>query len=83
MAKKFTNALEHIWGQTSTTDIEEYLTQYADSLLTEEHPFSAYMHEMMIELSDLGIESIDQIEEIEFNLRIVDEKPWTISQLLM
>ena len=30
----------------------------------------------MIDLSDLEIESIDQIEEIEFNLRVVDENTW-------
>lgn len=30
----------------------------------------------MIDLSDLEIESIDQIENIEFNLRVVDENTW-------
>jgi len=30
----------------------------------------------MIDLSDLEIESIDQIEEIEFNLRVVDAATW-------
>lgn len=30
----------------------------------------------MIDLSDLEIESIDQIENIEFNLRIIDEDTW-------
>ena len=30
----------------------------------------------MIDLSDLEIESIDQIENIEFNLRVVDANTW-------
>jgi len=30
----------------------------------------------MIDLSDLEIENIDQIENIEFNLRIVDANTW-------
>lgn len=46
MAKKSTNELEHILGQTTTTNIEEYLSANAASMLTVEKPFSTYMHEM-------------------------------------
>ena len=47
MAKKSTNELENILVNTSSTRIEEYLKENADSLLMEAHPFSAYMHEMI------------------------------------
>ena len=47
MAKKSTNELENILGNTSSTRIEEYLKENADSLLMEAHPFSTYMHEMI------------------------------------
>ena len=47
MAKKSTDELEQILGQTSTTNIEAYLTANADSLLAEAKPFSTYMHEMI------------------------------------
>ena len=47
MAKKSTEELENILGETSTTNIEEYLAQNAESLLTETKPFSTYMHEMI------------------------------------
>ena len=47
MAKKSTDELENILGQTSTTNIEEYLAQNAESLINETKPFSAYMHEML------------------------------------
>ena len=47
MAKKSTEELENILGETSTTNIEAYLEQNAESLLSEEKPFSAYMHEMI------------------------------------
>lgn len=47
MAKKSTDELENILGQTSTTDIEAYLAENAESLLKTERPFSAYMHEML------------------------------------
>ena len=47
MAKKSTDELEHILGQTSTTNIEEYLAENAENLMAEEKPFSAYMHEMI------------------------------------
>ena len=47
MIKKSTNELENILGSTSTTRIDEYLQENADSLVREERPFSAYMHEMI------------------------------------
>lgn len=47
MAKKSTEELEHILGQTSTAGIGDYLEQNAGSLLNETKPFSAYMHEML------------------------------------
>ena len=47
MAKKSTNELENILGNTSSTRIEEYLKENADRLLMEAHPFSTYMHEMI------------------------------------
>ena len=47
MVKKTTEELENILGLTSTTNIEEYLAQNAESLLCAERPFSAYMHEML------------------------------------
>lgn len=47
MEKKSTAELEHILGQTTTSNIEEYLTGNAESLLVKSKPFSAYMHEMI------------------------------------
>lgn len=47
MKKKSTDELEHILGQTSTANIRDYLETNAESLLEEERPFSAYMHEMI------------------------------------
>ena len=47
MTKKSTDELEQILGQTSTTDIEGWLAQNAEDLLTQTRPFSAYMHEML------------------------------------
>ena len=47
MTKKSTDELEHILGQTYAGDIGAYLDQNAESLLTSQHPFSAYMHEML------------------------------------
>ena len=47
MAKKSTDELENILEQTSTTNIQAYLAQNAESLLSEEKRFSAYMHEML------------------------------------
>lgn len=47
MAKKSTNELENILGQTSTSNIEAYLAENAENMLAEERPFSVYMHEMI------------------------------------
>lgn len=47
MAKKSTDELVHILGQTSTTKVGEYLAENAESLLAEDRPFSAYMHKMI------------------------------------
>lgn len=47
MAKKSTDELNHILGQTSTTNIQEYLSENAESMLVAEKPFSAYMHELI------------------------------------
>ena len=47
MTKKSTDELEHILGQTSTANIEEYLAENVESLLAETKPFSAYMHDMI------------------------------------
>lgn len=47
MKRKSTNELDEILGRTSTSNIEEYLTENADDLLPEDRPFSTYMHEML------------------------------------
>lgn len=47
MTKKSTNELENILEQTSTIQIESYLSQNAEEMLTADKPFSAYMHEML------------------------------------
>lgn len=47
MTKKSTNELNHILGQTSTTNIQEYLSENAESMLVAKKPFSAYMHELI------------------------------------
>lgn len=36
MAKKSTDELNHILGQTSTTNIQEYLSENAESMLVAE-----------------------------------------------
>lgn len=43
MTKKSTIELEQILGQTA--NVETYLTENAESLMTDEKPFSVYMHE--------------------------------------
>jgi hypothetical protein len=117
MENKSTNELENILKRTSAADIGQYLTQNEQELLTQQKPFTAYMHQMLrlhgktqqevflqadlperfgykllsgekhtkqrdyilricyaagMDLSDLQIENIDQIKNIEFSLRIVD-----------
>ena len=47
MAKKSTNELENILGQTSATGITGYLKDHAEDMMTSEKPFTAYMHEML------------------------------------
>lgn len=47
MSKKSTDELEKILGRTSASNIEDYLTENRESLLSDERPFSAYMHEMI------------------------------------
>lgn len=47
MPKKSTDELENILGQTSTTNIEAFLAENAESMLAEERPFCIYMHDMI------------------------------------
>lgn len=47
MIKKSTDELENILGQTTTTNIEQYLAENADNMVATERPFSVYMHEMI------------------------------------
>lgn len=47
MSKKSTDELEKILGRTSASNIEDYLTENRESLLSDERPFSAYMHKMI------------------------------------
>ena len=47
MAKKSTGELEHILGQTSVSSVDAYLAENAESLLADNRPFSAYMHDMI------------------------------------
>lgn len=47
MNKKSTDELNHILGSTSASGAEGYLKENADSLLTGDRTFSAYMHEML------------------------------------
>lgn len=47
MTKKSTDELNQILGSTSASGAESYLKENADSLLTGDRTFSAYMHEML------------------------------------
>ena len=47
MARKSTEELNKILGKASAGDIEAYLIQQAENLMTAAKPFSAYMHEMI------------------------------------
>lgn len=49
MTKKSTDELENILGRASVSNIREYLTENAESLMQEERPFSVYMHRMLKE----------------------------------
>ena len=47
MARKSTDELNKILCKASVGDIEAYLDQQAENLMTAAKPFSAYMHEML------------------------------------
>lgn len=47
MENKSTNELENILKRTSAADIGQYLTQNEQELLTQQKPFTAYMHQML------------------------------------
>lgn len=47
MAVKSTNELEQILSGTHPTNINDYLQKNADSLLTDDRPFSAYMRALI------------------------------------
>ncbi len=47
MEEKSTNELENILCQASADDIEKYLKENDENLLTEDRPFSVYMHKML------------------------------------
>ena len=78
MAKKSTDELENILEQTSTTNIEAYLAQNAESLLSEEKPFSAYMHEMLRKYGKTQQEVFLQADVPErFGYKIISEDKHT------
>jgi hypothetical protein len=47
MEKKSTDALENILKKASAADIGQYLEQNGEALLTDQKPFTAYMHQML------------------------------------
>ena len=78
MAKKSTDELENILEQTSTTNIEAYLAQNAESLLSAEKPFSAYMHEMLRKYGKTQQEVFLQADVPErFGYKIISEDKHT------
>lgn len=78
MAKKSTDELENILEQTSTTNIDAYLAQNAESLLSEEKPFSAYMHEMLRKYGKTQQEVFLQADVPErFGYKIISEDKHT------
>lgn len=78
MAKKSTDELENILEQTSTTNIEAYLAQNAESLLSVEKPFSAYMHEMLRKYGKTQQEVFLQADVPErFGYKIISEDKHT------
>ena len=78
MAKKSTDELENILEQTSTTNIEAYLAQNAESLLNAEKPFSAYMHEMLRKYGKTQQEVFLQADVPErFGYKIISEDKHT------
>lgn len=78
MAKKSTDELENILEQTSTTNIQAYLAQNAESLLSEEKPFSTYMHEMLRKYGKTQQEVFLQADVPErFGYKIISEDKHT------
>ena len=78
MAKKSTDELENILEQTSTTNIQAYLAQNAESLLSAEKPFSAYMHEMLRKYGKTHQEVFLQADVPErFGYKIISEDKHT------
>ena len=78
MAKKSTDELENILEQTSPTNIQAYLAQNAESLLSEEKPFSAYMHEMLRKYGKTQQEVFLQADVPErFGYKIISEDKHT------
>lgn len=78
MAKKSTDELESILEKTSTTNIEAYLAQNAESLLSAEKPFSAYMHEMLRKYGKTQQEVFLQADVPErFGYKIISEDKHT------
>ena len=78
MAKKSTDELENILEQTSTTNIQAYLAQNAESLLSEEKPFYAYMHEMLRKYGKTQQEVFLQADVPErFGYKIISEDKHT------
>ena len=78
MAKKSTGELENILEKTSTTNIEAYLAQNAESLLSAEKPFSAYMHEMLRKYGKTQQEVFLQADVPErFGYKIISEDKHT------
>ena len=47
MEKKSTDELQNILKKASTADIGQYLAENQQNLLTQQKPFSAYMHQML------------------------------------
>ena len=78
MAKKSTNELENILGQTSTSNIEAYLAENAENMLAEERPFSVYMHEMIRKYGNTQQEVFLQADFPErFGYKILSEEKHT------
>lgn len=77
MAKKSTDELNHILGQTST-NIEEYLAENAENLVGEDRPFSVYMHEMIKKYGKTQQEVFLQADlPMRFGYKILSEEKHT------
>ena len=78
MEKKSTTELEGILGRTSSTGIGAYLAQQSESLITEEKPFSGYMHEMLRKYGKTQQEVFLQADFPErFGYKIISEEKHT------